>query len=55
MSDLKEIVNNVLITVSYTTNRSRGSNDFNNLKDLKTWLDKHPEIAEKLGYVPKGK
>ncbi len=52
MNDLKnEIVNSAKITLSYDTNRSKGSNDFSNLQDLKKWLDKNPLIAEKLGYT----
>lgn len=43
----------VAITVSYETTRSKGSNDFYNLQDLKKWLDNNPLIAEKLGYVKK--
>jgi hypothetical protein len=43
----------IKITVEYKTATDRGNNDFRNLKDLKYWLDKHPELAEKLGYVKK--
>lgn len=54
MSDLKpEIVNSVKLTLTYDTSRSKGSNDFSNLRDLKTWLDKNPVIAEQLGYTKK--
>jgi hypothetical protein len=41
------------ITVSYETTRSKGSNDFYNLQDLKKWLDNNPLIADKLGYTKK--
>lgn len=50
---VKEEVKTAVITVSYVTNRSKGSNDFYNLQDLKKWLDSHPLIAEKLGYTKK--
>lgn len=54
MSDIKkEEVKTAVITVSYETNRSKGSNDFYNLQDLKKWLDGNPLIAEKLGYTKK--
>ena len=54
MNDLKmEIVNSAKLTVTYDTTRSKGSNDFSNLQDLKTWLDKNPLIAEQLGYAKK--
>ena len=54
MSDLKpEIVNSAKLTITYETSRSKGSNDFSNLQDLKKWLDKNPLIAEKLGYIKK--
>jgi hypothetical protein len=54
MSDSKnEIVKSAIITVSYETSRSKGSNDFTNLQDLKKWLDNNPLIAEKLGYTKK--
>ncbi len=54
MSDLKnEIVNSAKLTITYETNRSKGSNDFSNLQDLKMWLDKNPLIAEQLGYTKK--
>lgn len=48
-----EKVKMATITVSYETTRSKGSNDFYNLQDLKKWLDNNPLIAEKLGYVKK--
>ena len=54
MSDLKqEVVNSAKLTITYDTNRSKGSNDFSNLQDLKKWLDNNPLIAEKLGYIKK--
>lgn len=54
MSDSKkEIVNSVKITITYETSRSKGSNDFSNLQDLKKWLDKNDLIAEKVGYTKK--
>lgn len=54
MSDLKEeIVNSAKLTLTYETSRSKGSNDFSNLQDLKKWLDKNPHIAEQLGYTKK--
>ena len=54
MSELKkETVNSAKITVSYDTSRSKGSNDFTNLQDLKKWLDNNPLIADKLGYTKK--
>jgi hypothetical protein len=54
MSDLKtETVKSATISIIYETNRSKGSNDFYNLQDLKKWLDNHPLIAEKLGYIKK--
>jgi hypothetical protein len=41
----------IKITVSYEIKKGgKGSNDFNNLKELKIWLDKHPNMAKKLGY-----
>jgi len=49
----KEIIKSATITVSYETSRSKGSNDFYNLQDLKKWLDNNPLIAEKLGYIKK--
>ncbi len=49
----KEKVESIKITVTYATSLGRGSNDFNNLKELKTWLDKHPLFAEALGYTKK--
>ncbi len=49
----KEIVNSARITVVYDTSRSKGSNDFSNLQDLKKWLDNNPLIADKLGYLRK--
>ena len=48
-----EQIKGATITVSYETTRSKGSNDFYNLQDLKKWLDHNPLIAEKLGYVKK--
>lgn len=54
MSDIKpEIVNSAKLTITYETSRSKGSNDFANLQDLKKWLDKNPLIAEQLGYTKK--
>lgn len=54
MNDLKnEIVNSVKLTLTYDTTRSKGSNDFSNLQDLKKWLDKNPLIADRLGYTKK--
>jgi hypothetical protein len=54
MSDLKnEIVSSVKLTLTYETTRSKGSNDFSSLQDLKKWLDKNPLIAEHLGYTKK--
>lgn len=53
MSDIKETVKSVMISITYETTRSKGSNDFYNLQDLKKWLDKHPLIADKLGYTKK--
>lgn len=54
MSDIKtELINSAKLTVTYDTSRSKGSNDFYNLQDLKKWLDNNPLIAEKLGYVKK--
>lgn len=52
--DIKpEIVKSAKITVTYETSVSNGSNDFNSLQELKTWLDKHLLIADKLGYKKK--
>ena len=48
-----EKVRSATITIYYETNRSKGSNDFYNLQDLKKWLDSNPLIAEKLGYTKK--
>jgi hypothetical protein len=54
MSDLKEeTVKSATISIAYETSRSKGSNDFYNLQDLKKWLDKNPLIADKLGYTKK--
>lgn len=54
MTDSKnETVKLATITVSYETTRSKGSNDFYNLQDLKKWLDNNPLIADKLGYTKK--
>lgn len=50
----QEKVKSIKITVTYSTTRSSGLNDFNNLQELKMWLDKHPLLAEGLGYK-KGK
>lgn len=54
---MKDLVNEILkhatITITYETTRSKGSNDFYNLQDLKKWLDNNPLIAEQLGYVKK--
>lgn len=49
----KEIVRSIKITVTYDTNRSKGANDFNNLQELKIWLDKNPLFAAALGYTKK--
>lgn len=49
----KEIVKSIKITVTYDSNLSKGANDFNNLQELKVWLDKHPVFAEALGYTKK--
>lgn len=47
---------NISITVHYKQPPgTTGQNDFNNLQDLKKWLDKHPKLAEKLGYKKGGK
>ena len=44
------------ITVTYEfKNQMKGANDFNNLRELKNWLDSNPFIAEKLGYTKKNK
>lgn len=54
MPDIKsEIIKSAVISVVYETTRSKGSNDFYNLQDLKKWLDNNPLIAEKLGYAKK--
>ena len=54
MSEIKkEEVKSAKITVTYETNLGRGANDFVTLQELKTWLDKHPLIADKLGYTKK--
>ncbi|MDI1355731.1 MAG: hypothetical protein PSX36_12490 [bacterium] len=54
MSDFKkETVNSAKLTITYETTRSKGSNDFSNLQDLKKWLDKNPVIADQLGYTKK--
>jgi hypothetical protein len=42
-----------MITVKYEITGSKGANDFNNLQELKRWLDKNPKIAEKLEYLKK--
>ena len=47
----QEIVKSAKITVTYETNISNGSNDFRTLQELKIWLDKHSNIADKLGYI----
>jgi hypothetical protein len=52
-SKSKEIVKSIKINVTYDSNISRGANDFNNLQELKIWLDKHPVFAEALGYKKK--
>lgn len=41
------------ITITYVTSVDNGSNDFKSLQELKTWLDKHSDIADKLGYSKK--
>ena len=52
MTDIqKEIVKSIKITVTYDSSRSKGAIDFNNLKELKNWLDQHPVFAEALGYT----
>lgn len=46
----------VKITVTYESKSpsvGKGSNDFSCLQDLKKWLDRHPLIADKLGYKKK--
>lgn len=43
----------IQIKVIYEKPGLRGENDFKTLQELKRWLDKHPEFAEKLGYVKK--
>jgi hypothetical protein len=48
-----ETIKSIKITVTYESSRSKGANDFNNLKELKTWLDNHPVFAEALGYTKK--
>ena len=53
MSDKKETIEFAKITVEYKTSRNSGLNDFNTLQQLKTWLDKNPLIAVKLGYTKK--
>lgn len=53
MSETRENVKSVKITVVYDTSRNKGQNDFNTLQELKKWLDNHPLIAEKLGYKKK--
>lgn len=53
-SEIKpEVVKSASITVTYDTNISCGSNNFSSLQELKIWLDKHPLIAETLGYTKK--
>ncbi|MBK6833803.1 MAG: hypothetical protein IPG89_05820 [Bacteroidetes bacterium] len=44
----------ILLTVKYSSvdpTIGNGSNDFVNLQELKKWLDKHPRLAEELGYT----
>lgn len=53
MNDTTKIVKSAKITVTYVTSVEHGSNDFKSLQDLKIWLDKHLDIAEKLGYTKK--
>jgi hypothetical protein len=50
---IPEDVKSIRITVYYETNRSKGSNDFNTLQELKRWLDNHPDHAKALGYTKK--
>lgn len=40
----------IKLTVHYKTQGIIGSNDFNNLQELKRWLEKNPEMAKELGY-----
>ena len=51
---MEEEVKTIGLQVHYVTNHRRGSNDFKNLQELKTWLDNHPKFSEALGYT-KGK
>lgn len=52
--EIKPTIKLAKITVTYEQfSGGRGSNDFNNLQELKRWLDSHKEIAEKLGYIKK--
>ncbi len=54
MSDTpKEVLKSIKLTVTYDSSRGKGLNDFNNLHELKQWLDKHPVFAEALGYTKK--
>lgn len=40
----------IKLTVYYKMPGITGSNDFNNLQELKRWLEKNPEMAKELGY-----
>ena len=50
---MPELVKEIRIYVEYKTATSNGRNDFDNLQEMKIWLDKHPDLAKVLGYVPK--
>lgn len=51
---MTKVVKEIKITVEYhLQDTSHGSNNFRNLQELKIWLDKHPELAKELGYIPK--
>lgn len=52
----QELIAKITVTITYESKNpalGKGSNDFHNLQELKKWLDKHPVIAEKLGYTKK--
>ena len=51
--EFKEITKSAKIIISYETSLVRGENDFETLKELKTWLESNPVIAQKLGYIKK--
>jgi hypothetical protein len=40
----------IKITINYKYPGVTGMNEFNNLQEMKMWLDKHPELAKHLGY-----